>query len=99
MKETHYLAKRMALNLGLLSIGAAMAWAVALILLQDAAIAAGVLPEPGTVVTKDRMYSSSPLWQAAKTLQHLANSAGIIGAVFLLAYGVADQYNLQEVRQ
>lgn len=74
------------LSVGLLCLGAAMAWAMALALLQDAAIAAGQLPEPGAEVVGE-LYKSNPLWDAATTLQRLANGAGVLGAVMLLGFG------------
>ena len=74
------------LGLGLVSIGAAMGWAVALALLQDAAIAAGELPEPGARVAGE-LYKTNPLWDAATTLQQLANVAGLAGAALLLVFG------------
>lgn len=74
------------LGLGLVSIGAAMGWAVALALLQDAAIAAGEFPEPGARVSVS-LYKTSPFWDAATTLQQLANVAGVAGAVLLLGFG------------
>lgn len=82
--------ERMAMNLGLLAIGAAMAWAVALALLQDAAIAAGVFPEPGQAVRGDMLYKN-PLWGAATTLQKLANVTGVVGALLLLAGAYLDR--------
>lgn len=80
---------RMAMNIGLVAIGAAMAWAVALAMLQGAAIAAGVFPEPGAVVRGD-MLERNPLWGAAQTLQKLANVAGVGGALLLLAGAYLD---------
>jgi len=96
-----YVAKRLALGLGMMAIGAALAYAVALALLQDAAIAAGVFPEPGTRVIEGEGLASGPLWNAAKTLQTLANWTGAAGAVLVLAYGVVDRYGgeLQEATQ
>jgi len=76
----------LALTIGLVAIGAAMAWAVALAILQDASIAAGVLPQPGER-TPISLYKSSPLWNAATTLQTLANVSGVIGALLLMAFG------------
>lgn len=72
------------LGLGLIGIGAAMAWSVSLALLQDAAIAAGELPEPGARVAGE-LYKTSPLWDAATTLQDLANGSGVLGGLMLLA--------------
>lgn len=92
MNSYYYLAKRLALTVGVAAIGAAAAWTVALVLLQDAGIAAGALPEPGTPISSAKVYQSNPLWQAAKTLQSLANYSGIVGAVFVLAYGISDRY-------
>lgn len=87
-----YLLKRIALSVGLLALGAAMAWAISLALLQDAAIAAGVFPQPGSVVTSGGLYTESPLWGAAQTLQWLANTTGLVGVLLLFGYGLADRY-------
>jgi len=72
------------LGLGLIGIGAAMAWSVALAMLQDAAIAAGELPQPGALIQGDA-YKASPFWGAATTLRDLANYAGVLGAACLIA--------------
>lgn len=96
MNAKLYLAKRLALSLGLLLVGAAMAWTLSLALLQDAAIAAGELPQPGSQIMDSAQYESNPLWKAAETLQTLANTAAVLGAVLVLAYGVAD-HKIQEV--
>jgi len=91
-----YFAKRLALSLGLLALGAAMAWTVSLSLLQSAAINAGALPQPGSPIAGDG-YQTNPLWQAAKTLQTLANTTGVVGALLLVAYGAVDYYGTPEV--
>jgi len=91
MNGTRYFAKRMALSIGLLALGAAMAWTFSLAMLQNAAIAAGVFPQPGAIV-EAAMYKSSPFWDTAKRLQLLANTAGGAGLVLLVGYGVADHY-------
>lgn len=82
------------LGLGLIGIGAAMAWSVALALLQDAAIAAGALPEPGTRVPND-LYKTNPIWDAATTLQNLANASGVIGAALLIGYAYLNTDGLE----
>ena len=87
-----YLLKRVALSIGLLALGAAMAWAISLTLLQNAAIAEGVFPQPGSPVVSGAAFRSGALWQAAKTLQQLANTAGLVGLVLLAGYGLADRY-------
>lgn len=78
------------LGLGLIGIGAAMAWSVALALLQDAAIAAGQLPQPGALIQSDA-YKASPLWGAATTLQDLANTAGVLGGASLIAVALLSR--------
>ena len=87
-----HLAKRLALSIGLLALGAAMAWTVSLALLQDAAIQAGLLPTPGTPLVSAGAFTSSPMWDAAKTLQQLANTAGLVGLLLLAGYGLADHF-------
>lgn len=71
----------LALYLGLVCVGTAMAFAVSLALIQDAAIAAGTLPEPGTSA---EIITKSPMWSATKTLRKLANGTGVLGSVLLL---------------
>lgn len=91
MNAKVYLGKRLALSVGLMALGAAMAWAMALMLLQDAAIAAGALPQPGVAVAPN-VLENNPLWNAAQTLQSLERAAGGIGALLILGYGVVDRY-------
>jgi hypothetical protein len=87
-----YLGKRLSLSLGLVALGAAMAWAISLMLLQSAAIQAGALPAPGTRLTDAGLVKQNPLWIAARTLQSLADGVGVVGAVLVLVYGVVDRY-------
>lgn len=96
MRGRIYLAKRVALSLGLLSLGAAMAWAISLVLLQDAAIAAGALPQPGEQVGQV-ILSDNELWRAAKTLSSLERAAGALGAALVLGYGVVDRFESELV--
>lgn len=91
MNSKLYLVKRVALSLGLMALGGAIAWGVALVLLQDAATAAGALPASGTQMNPDVLVEN-PLWQAAKTLSKLERGAGGVGAVLVLAYGVVDRF-------
>lgn len=86
------LGLRVALSLGLLLLGLALGVAISLAWMQDAAIAAGALPEPGTPITTANPWQESPIWQTAKAMQTLANGSGIIGALLLLVYGVGDVY-------
>jgi len=81
----YQLVKRVAVQVGLVAIGMAAAFAVSLALLQDAAIADGVWSTFGPP-------TDSALWAAAKQLQLLANASAGVGAVLLLTYGVADRY-------
>ena len=94
MEREHYLyfGKRLSLSLGLVALGAAMAWAVSLMLLQSAAIEAGALHAPGTPLTDTGLVEQNPLWNAATTLQSLANGVGVVGAVLVLVYGVVDRF-------
>jgi len=84
----YQLGKRVAVQVGLVAIGMAAAFAVSLALLQDAAIADGVW----STFAWSGPPTDSALWAAAKQLQLLANASVGVGAVLLLAYGVADRY-------
>jgi len=78
--------RSMTLTIGLVAIGAAMAWAVALAMVQDAAITAGVFPQPGERIAVGA-FKTSPFWKTATTLQTLANVSAVLGAVSLLIFG------------
>lgn len=86
-----YLGKRLTLSLGLLAFGLAAGFAISLAWMQSAAIAQGALPQPGTPVAAD-IWTNTPLWETAKTMQTAANGAGIVGAMLVLGYAALDRY-------
>lgn len=83
------LAMNVIVLLGVGSLGAAMAFAISLSLLQNAAMADGVWPMVD-------QQSGSALWAAGKSLQLWTNVSAGMGAVLLLFYGLMD-YLGQEV--
>lgn len=93
------LAVQQAMFLGLLALGIAAGAGIGLMQLQQACIAVGALPEPGTELTGNAILSESPCWQSAKLLQSIANYAGYAAAALLLGGAVLDQYpdRLREV--
>jgi hypothetical protein len=96
-----YLNIRVSFMIGMLALGSALAFTLALMLLQDAAIAQGVFPPPGAPVGPGGAFErpDGPLWHAAKQYQTFANVSGLIGLVLVLWGGIADRYqdNILEV--
>lgn len=84
-------AKVIMLLLGILSIGVGAGFAISLQWMQDAAIAQGALPAPGTLVAGD-MWTNTPIYQTAGTMQTVANGAGIVGGMLVLGYGILNEY-------
>lgn len=89
--KKYRLGKTLALLVGFLAIGIGAGFAISLQWMQSAAIAQGALPAPGTTVAQG-IWTDSPLWQTAKSMQSASNASGIIGGMLILGYGILDEY-------
>lgn len=89
-----YLNIRISFMIGMLALGSALAFTLALTQLQSAAIAAGVFPPPGAPVGPTGAFDrpDGPLWDAAKQFQSFANASGAVGLLLVMWGGIADRY-------